>query len=147
MIKYALQCHDCGQSFEGWFADSAAYDKQARKGDITCPACASANVGKAIMAPNIAVKNTKRSMPSETEAPSKKITEADMRQFLQGMRRHIEDHCENVGKDFASEARKIHHGEAEERGIYGEATKEERDALEEDGIDAVAIPWVPRSDA
>ena len=163
MIKYALQCHDCGQSFEGWFADSATYDKQARKKEIACPACASTNVGKAIMAPNIAVKSTKRSVTSPSPeatssntpssgtsfsgAPSKTVTEADMRQFLQGVRRHIEDNCDNVGKDFANEARKIHHGEAEERGIYGEATKEERDALEEEGIDAVAIPWVPRSDA
>ena len=147
MIKYTLSCHDCGQSFEGWFADSAAYDSQARKGEIGCPSCAGTNVGKAIMAPNIAVKSTKSSKPKDLSKADPTVTEADVRQFFQGMRRHIEDNCDNVGRNFATEARKIHHGEAEDRGIYGEATKEEREALEGEGIDTLSIPWVAPHDA
>ncbi|MDA0338716.1 MAG: DUF1178 family protein [Proteobacteria bacterium] len=141
MIKYELRCHDCDQTFEGWFVDSAAYDKQARKGDIVCPFCSGVHVGKAIMAPNIAVKGSKRKELSAAQF------QAEARKFLMGVRKEVEANCDYVGPQFADEARKIHKGEAKERGIYGEATKKERDALEEDGIEAVAIPWVSASDA
>ena len=141
MIKYALRCNDCDQHFEGWFADSAAYDKQARKGEIVCPMCTSANVEKAIMAPNIATRSNRKTEMSPAQV------EAEARRFLMGVRKQVEENCDYVGPEFAKEARKIHKGEAEERGIYGEATREEREALEEEGIDAVAIPWLPASDA
>ena len=52
MIRYALVC-DKGHGFESWFADSAAFDKQAKRGLVTCPHCGSAKVEKAIMAPRL----------------------------------------------------------------------------------------------
>jgi hypothetical protein len=68
-------------------------------------------------------------------------------QVLREMRRHVEANCENVGDNFAEEARKIHYGEAESRGIYGDTTPEEAAALTEEGIDFRRIPWVPASDS
>ena len=66
--------------------------------------------------------------------------------MLQRMRAEIEKNCDYVGPRFADEARKIHAGESEVRGIYGEATKEESEALREEGIGFRTIPWVPRAD-
>jgi hypothetical protein len=66
--------------------------------------------------------------------------------LLQRMRSEVEKSCENMGKDFAKEARRIHEGEAEPRGIYGEATEAETEALREDGIEVARLPWVPRAD-
>jgi hypothetical protein len=74
-------------------------------------------------------------------------TPAQLRRALQVLRSHIERNCEDVGKGFATEARRIHKGEAKTRGIYGEATEAETKALLDDGIEVAAIPWVPTSDA
>jgi hypothetical protein len=72
---------------------------------------------------------------------------AELRAMLQHMRTEVEKNCDYVGADFAEEARKIHHGETEARGIFGEATEDEAEALREEGIDIARIPWVPPSDA
>jgi hypothetical protein len=140
MIKYELRCRDCEHQFEGWFADSATYDQQAEAGEILCPMCSCADVGKAIMAPNIAVRR-------ETRAPTKAQMAAELRRMLMTVRRQVEENCDYVGADFADEARKMHRGEVEERGIYGEATATEAEDLRDEGIDVMALPWVPRSDA
>ncbi len=140
MIKYALKCGACEHEFEGWFPDSAGYNKQAKGGLIQCPLCASADVGKAIMAPNIAVRKSQDVPLTRDQA------KVQVRQMLHEMRSHVEENCENVGKDFPDEARKIHHGEAEERGIYGEATKQDVKDLSDEGVEITPIPWV-RDDA
>jgi len=72
---------------------------------------------------------------------------AELRAMLRHMRTEIEKNCDYVGADFAEEARKIHHGETEARGIFGEASEDEAEALREEGIDIARIPWVPPSDA
>jgi hypothetical protein len=72
---------------------------------------------------------------------------AELRAMLRHMRTEVEKNCDYVGADFAEEARKIHQGEAEARGIFGEATEDEAEALREEGIDIARIPWVPPSDA
>jgi hypothetical protein len=72
---------------------------------------------------------------------------AEIRAMLRHMRTEIEKNCDYVGGDFAEEARKIHHGEAEARGIFGEASEDEAEALREEGIEIARIPWVPPSDA
>jgi len=72
---------------------------------------------------------------------------AQLRAMLQRLRAEIERNCDYVGRDFAEEARRIHRGEAERRGIFGEATESEAEALREEGIEVARIPWVPRSDA
>ncbi|MBI1182475.1 MAG: DUF1178 family protein [Alphaproteobacteria bacterium] len=140
MIKYELKCRECEHQFEGWFADSAAYDEQSAAGELLCPVCAGADVGKAIMAPNIAVRR-------EGATPSRAQMAAELRRMLMAVRRQVEENCDYVGDAFAEEARRIHAGEAEERGIFGEATADEADDLREEGIEVVAIPWLPRSDA
>jgi hypothetical protein len=69
-----------------------------------------------------------------------------MRAMLQRMRAEVEKHCDYVGPEFAAEARKIHRGESEQRGIYGETTPEQAEALNDEGIEFARIPWVPRAD-
>ena len=140
MIKYELRCRGCEHQFEGWFADSAAYDDQAEAGVIECPVCASAEVGKAIMAPNIAVRRDSGQLTKAQVA-------AEVRRMVMEIRRQVEDNCEYVGSEFADEARKIHYGKADDRGIYGETTVDEAEELLDEGIDVMPIPWVPRSDA
>jgi len=70
----------------------------------------------------------------------------ELRAKLQRLRSEIERNCDDVGADFADEARRIHSGDAKARGIYGETTPAEAQALGEDGIEVARIPWVPRSD-
>lgn len=132
MIKYDLVCRK-DHRFEGWFASSSAYDDEAAKGRVTCPVCNSKKISKAPMAP--AVKGG--DMPSP----------AEMRQALVKLRRHVESTAEHVGDRFADEARAIHHGDADDRPIYGEATAEDSKALKEEGIAVAQIPWVPLGDA
>lgn len=69
-----------------------------------------------------------------------------VRAMLQRLRAEVEKSCENVGDGFADEARRIHNGESEARGIYGNATPEQAEALAEDGIEVARVPWIPRAD-
>ena len=71
---------------------------------------------------------------------------AQMIAMLQRIRAHVEKNCDYVGPAFAEEARKIHRGEAEERGIYGETTPDEAETLAEEGIEIHSVPWVPPAD-
>ena len=157
MILFTLKC-GADHEFEGWFRDNAAYDRQQRRGLIACPECGSSQVEKALMSPRLGRSHKDGPAPAP-EAPSEPSaaassetteappTPAQVRRALQILRRHIERNCENVGDRFATEARRIHRGEAKARGIYGEATQAESKALLEDGIEIASIPWVPSSDA
>ncbi len=138
MIKYALQCAHA-HPFEGWFSTSADYDEQCAKGMVECPFCGSPEISKQIMAP--AVAGTKRrgvSMPAPTP---------EMRQMMMAaageVRRHVEENFDYVGDTFAREARDIHEGKTEERGIYGEATPTEVKSLVEDGVKIAPLPPKP----
>ena len=99
MIVYNLRCKN-SHEFEGWFRDSAAFDAQAAGGKLVCPSCNSRKIDKAIMAP--AVTGAQK---SEVTAPEEL---RKMRQFMTGLRKHIEENAENVGPKFPEEARKIH---------------------------------------
>jgi hypothetical protein len=157
MIHYSLRCeHD--HSFDGWFNDSASFDKQAKRGLVECPICGTTKVQRALMAP--AVSTSRAVAPVEAapvaEAPAAQVPvpamaggrhlPAQLIGMLQKLRAEVEKHCDYVGPDLAEEARKIHRGEAEERGIYGEATPDEAEALADEGIELRQIPWVPRAD-
>ena len=155
MIHYQLRCSR-GHEFDGWFSDSAAFDKQAKRGLVECPVCADVKVTRAMMAPAVA---TRDAPPAAAEKPRATETQATppapvaggkmpahLRAMLQHMRAEIEKHCDYVGPAFAEEARKMHHGESEKRGIYGETTPSEAETLAEEGIEVSRIPWVPRSD-
>jgi hypothetical protein len=136
MIKYALAC-DHAHEFEGWFGSSIDYDDQAARGLVDCPVCGSNAVRKQIMAP--AVAGTKKRALS---APDPKVR-AMMMDAMGKVRQHVEDNFDYVGDTFAKEARAIHDGESEERGIYGEASPKEVKALVEDGVKIAPLPPKP----
>ena len=137
MIAYSLACPH-GHEFEGWFKDSAAYDSQAADGVLACPVCGDAHIGKAIMAP--AVKTSKAKGEAETKTPAEA---KEMRQFVTGFRKFVEQNADYVGRAFPEEARKIHYGEADQRHIYGESTLREARELIEEGIEVAPIPPDP----
>ncbi|WP_309091472.1 DUF1178 family protein [Phenylobacterium sp.] len=136
MIKYALTC-DREHAFEGWFGSSADYDDQHARGLLECPVCASKAVRKQIMAP--AVAGTRKTVQDEVSGPPK----AMMMEALSRIRRHVEENFDDVGDAFAKEARAIHEGRSEERGIYGQATPKEVRELVEDGIPVAPLPPEP----
>ncbi len=156
MIHYQLRC-SADHGFDGWFRDSAAFDAQAERGLVECPACGDTCVNRALMAPRIAksrpVLDGKTGEPAAVPAPETAVVGKDavlpdkVRAALQRLRAEVERNCDYVGQDFAEEARRIHHGEAESRGIYGESTPEQAEALADDGIDVARIPWLPRADS
>ncbi len=136
MIRYALLC-DHEHAFEGWFAASADFDDQQARGLIECPVCASKAVRKAIMSP--AVSGAK-SRGADAE-PAR--NHAVMMEAMGRIRRHVEANFDDVGDGFATEARAIHEGRSEERGIYGQATSAEVRDLVEDGVPIAPLPPEP----
>ena len=156
MIKYALIC-DADHEFESWFPDSASYDKQAKRGLVTCPFCDSVKVSKAIMAPNVARKDKDRlaaadnddsPSPAAPVAPAQNIALLDeQQQQLRGMIRELHEKIvastDDVGENFPEEARKMHEGETPARSIRGKASFEEARELLEDGIPVLPIPDLP----
>ena len=141
MILYQLRCSS-GHEFEGWFPDSTAYDSQVKNGDIACPHCSNINISKAIMAPNISPARSKSKTILEQSGEKNSLSEIkrSVLDSIDAMRKKIEDSCDNVGENFAEEARRIYYGEAEERGIYGKATEEEAIGLDDEGIEFYKIP-------
>jgi hypothetical protein len=157
MILYELNC-DRQHSFEAWFKDGATADRQLKRKTVECPSCGSVKVAKALMAPRVGKKGNSReiasveaaavpSAPAPMPAPKAAMIPAELRQALLEVRKQIEANADYVGDKFAEEARKIHEGESEARGIYGEATDAEHEDLLEDGIEVTRIPWVNRGDA
>ena len=132
MILYDLRCKQ-DHGFEGWFRDSKAYESQRRSGRVVCPICGDKKVRKAPMAPRLAKSATGGS-------------DAEALVALRQMRQQVEANCDYVGERFAEEARKIHYGETEKRGIYGEATETDSKELADEGIEVGRIPWVPLAD-
>jgi hypothetical protein len=135
MIRYALACeHE--HEFEGWFGASADFDDQQARGLVACPVCESKAVRKQIMAP--AVAGTRRDSPDMSPQMRQVMMET-----LGKVRRHVEDNFDYVGDSFAKEARAIHEGRSEDRGIYGEATPAEVKKLAEDGVPVAPLPPEP----
>lgn len=141
MIKYSLVCEK-DHDFEGWFGSSDDYDKQSKRGFVECPQCGSKKNSKALMAPGVvgtkksndgnqAVANIAPQMPEEVVTKIREI------------KQHIAKNSENVGDRFPEEARKIHYGESEVRGIYGKASIKEAVELAEEGVKVTPIPDLP----
>ena len=157
MIHYQLICND-DHAFDGWFRNSDAFDSQAKAGLVECPQCGSIKVHRALMAPAIGKRSVPPAHPVPTTpaatpatAPGLPVTAGavlpdQVRAALQRIRAEVEKNCEHVGDRFAEEARAIHNGESAARGIYGETTPEQAEALAEDGIEVARIPWIPRAD-
>jgi hypothetical protein len=165
MIRYALRC-ERGHAFESWFQDSASFDRQAKRGLVTCPVCDSAKVEKSIMAPQIPRKGRSADQRASeekllrTKARQKKApaaVEADaplagpmivpqdneLRAKLKELRDHIKATADNVGEQFPEQARKMHYGEIEHRPIYGDASPAEAKALIEEGVEVLPLPVLP----
>jgi hypothetical protein len=138
MIRYSLACID-GHDFEAWFADSAAYDAQKSEGMLVCPVCGSEEVDKALMAPSVSTARKKNSMRLAANMPEQEETIS----MLRKLREHLTANADYVGPRFAEEARRIHYKEAERRGIYGEASKEDARALADEGIEFHPLPMLP----
>jgi hypothetical protein len=143
MIRYDLICEH-GHSFDSWFRDSAAFDKQAKKRLVVCPDCDSSNVSKQLMAPGIPVKgNAKPEAPAKMFAGTPDPRQQMLAKMMRELRKHVETNADYVGDRFAEEARRIHYNETEQRGIYGEATREDAKALVEEGIEVHPLPILP----
>ena len=142
MIRYDLICAK-GHEFDGWFSDSASFDKQQAAGLVQCTVCGTTKIEKALMLPGIPAKaNTKTDLkPVMQNAPQSPA--AEMTQLIRKLRKHVEENSEYVGPRFAEEARKIHYEESEDRGIYGEASIEDAKELKEEGIEVQPLPFLP----
>jgi hypothetical protein len=170
MIRYNLVCAK-GHEFESWFAGSAAFDRQAKRGLVECPICGSAKVAKALMTPRLA--RSGKSSPAgpagpetaapqtaapETAAPEAAAPDAsraaapvavispqeqELRTKLRELREHLVKNADNVGQRFPEEARKMHYGEKEHRSIYGTASPDDAKALHEEGIAFAPLPVLP----
>ena len=154
MIRYNLVC-DQRHEFESWFANSGAYDKQAKRGLVSCPLCGSEKVEKAIMAPRLARTDKGGPImapaeeaahaPAEAPTPVAMISpqEREFRAKLKELRDHLVKNSDNVGKKFPEVARKMHYGETEHRSIYGEASPKDAKELHEEGIEFHPLPVLP----
>ena len=138
MIRYALACEK-GHEFEGWFSGSDDFDNQLQRGFLSCPMCNSPQVSKLLMAPSVSTARKKDERQSLAMDTARKEAIAKIREAVANIRANAED----VGDKFPEEARKIHYGEADARGIIGKATPDEAQALVEEGIEIAAIPVLP----
>ncbi len=147
MIHYKLRC-DGGHDFEGWFKGSVSFEDQARRGLLSCPHCGTVGVERALMAP--ALRTCPATVPSEpvaragppaASAGRMPIPDA-ARALLQRMRIEVERNCDDVGDRFAEEAIRMHRGEVASRGIYGNASDDDREALADEGVAIASIPWL-----
>lgn len=154
MILYRLRCAK-GHEFDSWFKDGKTYERQEKRSLIGCPTCGNAKITRALMAPRIGKGGKGGEAP--VEAPAEAVPAPDpqiaalarampkeMREALVKLREQVEKNLEPVGEKFAEEARKIHYGESDKRGIYGQTTDEEAEALTEEGIEFGRLPWIPR---
>ena len=146
MIQYALKCSE-GHTFDSWFQSAEAFDKLSASSMVTCMVCGCAQVEKAIMTPRVRPARKAQTQPKSKALAAGDIDVAspapNVEKALAELRRKVEENSDYVGKDFASEARKIHLGEAPDRAIYGEAKLDEAKALVEDGVPVAPLPFVP----
>lgn len=164
-----LQCR-LGHSFEGWFGSQSDYDSQRERGLVTCPVCSDSEITKKLSAPRlnlghgtapvsppgqgggpeagseaaVTVPETRsEEVASAVPAAQSEIAQPSLQQIqaaMMNMVRHVMANTEDVGSQFAEEARKIHYGETEARHIRGQATRDETEALIDEGIEVMALP-------
>ncbi|WP_193368547.1 DUF1178 family protein [Pelagibius marinus] len=162
MIVYDLKCRK-DHVFEAWFPDSASFTAQAEAGKVVCPVCGSRKVTKALMAPAVVTSRRGKAEPADRaqETPQESPREngpaaaaladsekaGELRRMLRELRDHVEKNCDYVGDQFAEEARKIHYGESDPHGIYGETSDAEAKELQDEGIEVARVPWLPRENS
>lgn len=135
-----LRCAN-GHGFEGWFASDDDFMDQNGRGAVECPLCADKLITRMPSAPRLNLSGA-REAPVAPVAPAVRVEPrpADLQAaWLQAVR-ELMSKTEDVGDRFATEARRIHYGETAQRGIRGQATDEERAALQDEGIETVTVP-------
>jgi len=137
LIRFSLIC-DSEHEFEAWFRSSDDFETQKKRGFVDCPSCGSRKVEKALMAPAVSTARKQ-----EKVALAMGEEQRRMMTQMKAIAEKIRSNADYVGDKFAEEARKIHFGEADQRGIYGEATLEEAKSLAEDGVDFMPVPVFP----
>ncbi|WMS42849.1 DUF1178 family protein [Acuticoccus sp. MNP-M23] len=155
MIHYQLRCED-GHDFDGWFASSGAFEGQRTRKLVDCPVCGTTAVNRALMAPAVRTRGAappaehkpeQAPAPEETAdkapAPAVAAQNEDFTAMVRALREAVRTHGVDVGRAFPEEARRIHYGEAEPRGIYGAANADETRALLEEGIEVLPLPALP----
>ena len=137
MIRFSLCCeHD--HDFDGWFRDNADFDKQKKRGLVSCPVCNSPKVEKALMAPSVQTARKRDKVALSMNAEQKQLM-GKLKELTDKMRQN----ADYVGDKFPEEARKIHFGETDPRGIYGEASPDEVKELLDDGVEIMPLPNIP----
>jgi hypothetical protein len=129
-----LRCAN-GHGFEGWFASDEDFMAQNGRGIVECPMCADKVITRLPSAPRLNLSGAR-----ESAEPVAKPQPADLQAAYLQMVRHLVDNTEDVGARFAESARRIHYGEEPQRGIRGQATPQEREALREEGIETMSLP-------
>ncbi len=137
MIRFSLRC-DRNHVFDAWFRNNVDFETQAKKRLVECPHCGSSTVAKALMAPSVSTGRKREQIALAMGEEQKRVL-TQLKELAEKVKREADD----VGDKFAEEARKIHFGEAEARGIYGQATPDEARALIEDGVEFMPIPIFP----
>lgn len=143
MIKYQLLC-DNEHEFDGWFPSSDEFDRQKKKGLLTCPICESSYVDKALMAPNIRkTKARQKKLDSFKEeiVNDEMMMASQAKNVMRQIRKHITKNFENVGNKFYDEAVKASEGERDDK-FYGTPTKEQVNDLLDDGVDLFHVPEI-----
>jgi hypothetical protein len=155
MINFTLRCGK-GHEFEAWFGSSAEYDRQLAAGLISCALCDDTSITKGLMAPNLGVKGNKKrdiapSPNRKNEVAAAALNQQDMAEKtaelmaqMRALKKQVESSFDNVGDAFAETARRIHHGDEEDRGIYGNASKEDVEDLLDEGITVFPLPNLPK---
>jgi len=138
MIVFDLRCAG-GHVFEAWFGSSDAFEDQRTRGLLACPICGASDVGKAVMAPNIATKGNTQA-PAATETPSPAVLKAAMQALAQAQRKALEK-SEWVGSAFADRARAMHVGDADPAPIHGQATLGQAKELADEGVAIAPLPF------
>lgn len=138
MIRYSLNC-DNAHAFEGWFSTSADFDAQVESGFLTCPVCGSTAIHKSLMAPAVATARKQEQRQQVAMDAARREAMEKLKEAVQAIRANADD----VGERFPEEARKIHYGEADARGIIGQASIAEVHELIEEGIEVAPLPVLP----
>ena len=132
-----LRCAN-GHGFEGWFASEDDFLDQNGRSLIECPLCSDRVVSRLPSAPRLNLSGARE--PEVPKAVTAQPAEADMQALWMKAVRHAIANTDDVGERFAEEARRIHYGEVAARGIRGQTTPDEREALSEEGIEVMSLP-------
>jgi hypothetical protein len=137
LISFSLTC-ESAHEFEGWFRSNDDFEAQKKRKLVGCPVCGSHRIEKALMAPAVSTSRKQEKIALAVNAQQREALAQ-----LKALSEKVRENADYVGEKFAEEARKIHFGETEARGIYGEATPEEAKSLADDGVDFMPLPVFP----